>query len=84
MDAQDWQQAKKKRYVNPKAQQQQQQPVKSTNAASSSSSSSINTNEVSELFTTFSFWFFRKEKGVEDYDKNLRKIADFHTVSIHC
>lgn len=33
----------------------------------------------SELSNTFSFWFYKKEVGVEDYDKNLRRIGDFHT-----
>lgn len=34
------------------------------------------------LYDTFTFWFFRKEKGSEeDYEKSIKKIGDFNSVS---
>lgn len=89
MNSDNWQTAsKKKRFVNTRA------PVSNnTNSDASKRSSnqsniqptentSNNTekNKSSELSNTFSFWFYKKEVGVEDYDKNLRRIGDFHTV----
>ena len=78
MSNDDWQTAsKKKRYVNPKA----TAPKSQTSSTASANSSNLSNNEDNELYSPFSFWYYRKEKGVEDYDQNLKHLGDFHTVS---